>query len=117
MFKHNWNYKGSNVADTEYMDFSEPEFEVSGELITDFRPLVVVNTSCEHMSNNWFNSLDESQLVIMQTNSNPSYEGHINTCESISEMSEQYPMHSVHLYAGEMRTPDYTRYMQIGYPA
>lgn len=111
----NWNYKGV-VVDAEHMDFSEPEFEVSGELITDFRPLVVVNTSSEHMSNNWFNSLDESQLVIMQTNSNPSYDGHINTCESITEMADQYPMQKV-LYTGEMRTPDYTRYMQIGYPA
>lgn len=113
--RDNWTYKAV-ITDAEYMDFSEPEFEVSGELITDFRPLVVVNTSSEHMSNNWFNSLDESQLVIMQTNSNPSYDGHINTCESITEMADQYPMQKV-LYTGEMRTPDYTRYMQIGYPA
>ena len=52
--------------------------------------------------------------IIMQTNSSKNLEGHINTCSSVEDMQGKYPLKNVK-YVGEMITPAYTRYMQIGY--
>jgi hypothetical protein len=49
----------------------------------------------------------------MQTNNSKEFEGHINTVSSTKEMCELYPID--YDYAGELQTPVYTRYMQIGY--
>jgi len=107
-----WKYKGV-VADVSKLLTSNLEFETSGELIT-VRPDWVINTSCEHMDNHWFETADEKQLIIMQTNSSENFEGHINTCSSAEDMQSKYPLKNVK-YVGEMITPAYTRYMQIGY--
>jgi len=50
----------------------------------------------------------------MQTNNSEEFEGHINTCESVEEMQLKYPLSETR-YVGELITPAYTRYMQIGY--
>jgi hypothetical protein len=50
----------------------------------------------------------------MQTNDSEGYMGHINTCKTIEEMFNKYPMRK-RMYAGIMQTPAYTRFMQIGY--
>ena len=81
--------------------------------ITD-SPDTIINTSCEHMSTLWYDSVDSDQLIIMQTNNSPEFEGHINICESIDDMINKYPLSNT-LYIGELITPAYTRYMQIGY--
>ena len=98
------------------MNWSDPEFVIDGELITDFMPDVIVNTSSEHMSDDWFLTASKDALVIMQSNNSSRYQGHINCVDSIEHMQSQYPMRDI-LYVGEMITPAYTRYMQIGYPA
>ena len=49
----------------------------------------------------------------MQTNNSENFEGHVNTCSSIEDMQSKYPLRNVK-YIGEMITPAYTRYMQIG---
>ena len=72
------------------------------------------STSCEHMSTLWFDAVDSDQLVIMQTNNSEEFDGHINPCYTVKEMQEKYPLTNV-LYIGELVTPAYTRYMQIGY--
>jgi hypothetical protein len=68
------------------------------------------------MSTLWYDSVDSDQLIIMQTNNSEEFEGHINTCESVESMQEKYPLAQTH-YAGELITPAYTRFMQIGYKA
>ena len=108
----NWKFKGV-VADVNMLETSYMVFETGGELI-EVTPSIVINTSCEHMGTEWFETAGASQLIIMQTNDSPQYEGHINTCGSIKEMQDKYPLTNT-LYAGEMITPAYTRYMQIGY--
>ena len=113
--KDNWRFKGV-VSDINIMDWRNPEFVIDGELITDFVPNVIVNTSAEHMSDDWFMSASPNHLVIMQTNNNPRLEGHVNCVDSIDTLKAQYPMREI-IYAGEMITPAYTRYMLIGYPA
>ena len=110
-----WRFKGV-VADVNTIDWNEPEFVVDGELITDFIPDIIVNTSAEHMSDDWFLNAGKDTLVIMQSNNSPNFDGHINCVDSVETLRAQYPMRAT-IYAGEMITPAYTRYMQIGFPA
>ncbi len=65
------------------------------------------------MNMDWFDSVDKDTLIVMQTNNSKHFEGHINTCSDCEEMAIKYPMH--YMYRGELQTPVYTRYMQIGY--
>lgn len=115
MVEDNWRFKGV-VSDVNIIDWSNPEFVVDGELITDFKADLIVNTSAEHMSDDWFMTASKDTLVVMQSNNNPNFEGHINCVDSLETMRAQYPMKNT-LYAGSMTTPAYTRFMQIGYPA
>ena len=108
----NWKYKGV-VHDVDLLDCGEMEFQTSGELI-NVKPNWIINTSCEHMSTLWYDSVDSDQLIIMQTNNSEEFEGHINTCEDVKEMQEKYPLSRTQ-YVGELITPAYTRFMQIGY--
>ena len=107
-----WKYKGV-VHDVDLLDCSKLEFQTGGELI-NVKPDWIINTSCEHMSTLWYDSVDSDQLIIMQTNNSEEFEGHINTCESVEEMQLKYPLSETR-YVGELITPAYTRYMQIGY--
>lgn len=107
-----WRYKGV-CADVTQLDCSNMQFETGGELI-DVTPHIVINTSCEHMSSDWFDTVSTEQLVVMQTNNSTEFEGHVNICDSIVDMQQRYPL-STTQYVGELRTPAYTRYMQIGY--
>ena len=107
-----WKYKGV-VHDVDLLDCSEMEFQTSGELI-NVKPNWIINTSCEHMSTLWYDSVDSDQLIIMQTNNSEEFEGHINTCESVEEMQLKYPLSQTR-YVGELITPAYTSFMQIGY--
>lgn len=108
---NNWQYKGV-VADANMLDFSNLQFETGGELI-DTSLDMIVNTSCEHMNMDWYNSISDDTLIVMQSNNSKDFDGHINTCESVSDMQSKYPMKT--LYVGELETPVYTRYMQIGF--
>jgi len=107
-----WRYKGV-CADVTQLDCSNMQFETGGELI-DVTPHIIVNTSCEHMNSDWFESVSTEQLIVMQTNNSSEFDGHVNTCASVDSMQEQYPLSNT-VYVGEMHTPAYTRLMQIGY--
>jgi hypothetical protein len=110
--ENGWKYKGV-VADVSMMDTHHMEFQTGGELIT-VTPDWLVNTSCEHMDTSWFDSAGSEQLIIMQTNDSPDFAGHINICEDMQQVEQKYPLSDV-LYSGELVTPVYTRFMQIGY--
>lgn len=107
-----WRYKGV-VADVTQLDCADMQFETGGELI-DVTPHIVINTSCEHMNSEWFDTVSSEQLIAMQTNNSREFDGHINVCDSTEHMQTRYPLSNT-LYVGEMQTPAYTRYMQIGY--
>ena len=109
----NWRYKGV-VVDVNTLDFSNLQFETGNELINT-KLDVIINTSCEHMNMDWFDSVSADTLIVMQTNNSKHFEGHINTCEDLEDMCIKYKMHT--MYKGELQTPVYTRYMQIGYKA
>lgn len=106
-----WHFKAVK-EDVTTIDWKDPQFEVEGQLI-ETKPDVIVNTSAEHMDNEWFDSIDESQLVIIQSNNSPNFEGHINTCTDIIDAMKNYPLRDV-MYAGEMTMPLYKRLMLIG---
>ena len=107
-----WKFKGV-VADVAQLNCQNMEFITDGELIS-VKPYAIINTSCEHMDSQWFDSVADDQLIIMQTNNSTAYEDHINTCDSVEDMQERYPLKRT-IYAGEMKIPVYSRYMQIGY--
>jgi len=114
-YKHvqnDWKFKGV-VADVSLLDTSAMTFQIGGDLI-EVSPNIVINTSCEHMGTEWFETASNEQLIVMQTNDSSQYEGHINCCYSIEDMQHKYPLSNT-LYAGELITPAYTRYMQIGW--
>lgn len=112
LYNDGWKYKGV-VQDVDFLNCSKMEFITSGEHIS-VKPDWIINTSCEHMSTRWFHTVESDQLIIMQTNDSPNYLGHINTCATVDEMKEKYPLRNI-FYIGELQLPDYTRYMQIGY--
>ena len=112
LVQDSWRYKGV-VADVNSLNISDMQFETGGELIT-VSPDWIINTSCEHMSTDWFHSCHSEQLIIMQTNDSEQYEGHINTCNSVQQMQDKYPLANT-LFSGSIKTPAYTRMMQIGY--
>jgi hypothetical protein len=110
--ENSWKYKGV-VADMSMLSTHNMEFTTGGELIR-VKPECIINTSCEHMDNEWFESADNDQLIVMQTNNSPDFDGHINICEDVEHMRIKYPLTKTH-FVGQLVTPAYTRYMQIGY--
>lgn len=74
---------------------------------------VVVNTSCEHMDNTWFDNLPEGTFVVLQTNDYFKNPQHSNCCADLEDAKSKYSMREV-LYAGELDTQLYNRFMLIG---
>lgn len=77
------------------------------------RPTVVINTSCEHMSDAWFYDLPDGQFVVLQTNNYFENPQHINCVPSVDAALEKYQFNEV-FYSGEIETMLYNRYMIIG---
>jgi hypothetical protein len=74
---------------------------------------LIVNTSCEHMDSTWYNNIPKGTLVALQTNDYFDNEQHTNCCKDLKEVKIKYPMTSI-MYAGELDTFLYTRFMLIG---
>lgn len=77
------------------------------------KPDIVINTSCEHMNEDWFHNLPDGMLVCLQTNDYFNNEQHINCVHGINEAKAKYPMKEV-LYEGVIDTHLYKRFMLIG---
>lgn len=75
---------------------------------------MVVNTSCEHMDNQWYDDLPEGTLVCLHQNDYFSNEQHVNCMKDIEDTKANYPMSNI-LYEGEIDTYLYNRFMLIGY--
>jgi hypothetical protein len=74
---------------------------------------LVINTSCEHMDNTWFENIPAGTLVVLQTNDYFSNPQHSNCCEDLEAAKKKYPMDNI-VYAGELDTHLYNRFMLIG---
>ena len=74
---------------------------------------IVINTSCEHMNNEWFENIPAGKLVILQTNDYFDNPQHSKCCKDLEDAKAKYPMQNI-LYIGELDTQLYNRFMIIG---
>ena len=74
---------------------------------------MVVNTSCEHMNDAWYENLPEGTFVVLHTNDYFDNPQHSNCCKDIEEAKSKYPMQSI-MYEGNLDTELYNRFMLIG---
>jgi hypothetical protein len=73
----------------------------------------VINTSCEHMDNSWFENLPDGTFVVLHQNDYFDNEQHSNCCKDLTEVKQKYPMSEIY-YEGELDTYLYNRFMLIG---
>lgn len=74
---------------------------------------LVINTSCEHMDNTWYENLPEGTLVCLHTNDYFDNPQHSNCCEDQDAAAKKYPMNNL-MYKGTLDTVLYKRFMLIG---
>jgi hypothetical protein len=85
-----------------------------------FSPNLIINTSAEHMGEEWFNTirfkeLESNPIVVIQSNNLFDIEEHVNCVHSIDHMKKKFPMREI-LYEGELQLQGYKRIMLIGRP-
>jgi len=85
-----------------------------------FLPDLIINTSAEHMTEEWFHQLrfkqlDSDPIVAIQSNNLFDLEEHVNCVHSVDHMKKKFPMREV-LFAGELQLKGYKRVMLIGRP-
>ena len=66
-------------------DWSWSSVKQNAETAPQAKYDLVVNTSCEHMGNNWMKQIQANTYVLAQT-TNYAHSTHINTCTSLYEM-------------------------------
>jgi len=76
-------------------------------------PETIINTSCEHMNDSWFNKIPYELICILQSNDFTKINDHTNCVYSIDEMKNKYPLSEIY-YEGELQLQKYNRYMLIG---
>ena len=74
---------------------------------------LVINTSCEHMDNTWYENLPAGTLVVLHQNDYFSNEQHVNCMKDVEDTKQKYPMSEI-LYEGTLDTHLYNRFMLIG---
>ena len=81
------------------------------------RPHIVINTSCEHITqeqyNKWLDKIDTDTWIVLQSNNFSSHHEHINCSESLKDFKWKSNLRRV-WYEGELELPKYNRYMIIG---
>jgi hypothetical protein len=116
---NNWKFKAV-TADILSLNYNKTVYNVtkndgSIETLEDV-PDTIINTSCEHIQNfnQWYESLPDNKLIILQTNDYFNIEDHVNCVRSLTEFSDMSPMRNC-LYEGELQLPRYRRFLRIGY--
>jgi hypothetical protein len=85
-----------------------------------FLPNLIINTSAEHMTEEWYNQirfkeLESNPIVAIQSNNLFDIPEHINCVHSIDHMKKKFPMKEI-LFEGELQLKGYKRVMLIGRP-
>lgn len=115
----NWKYKHcvQNIHTINYDTHVYNVIRGDGTMceLTD-SPDTIINTSCEHIENfsQWYKSIPDGKLLVLQTNNYTAIPEHINCVKNIDEFVLQSPM-TKRLFQGSLDTPNYTRFMTIGY--
>lgn len=118
-YKENWRFKASTV-DVNQLKWSEGRTvtfpvdrpQLSPTTVT-FKPNIVINTSCEHMSDEWFYNLPDGMPVCLQTNDYFDNDQHSNCVSGVNEARLKYRFSDI-VYAGELETYLYKRFTLIG---
>ena len=95
-------------------------FKENSKFTEKFSPDLIINTSAEHMNEDWyhqirFKELESNPIVAIQSNNMFDGEGHVNCVHSVDHMKKKFPMKEV-LYEGELQLKGYKRVMIIGRP-
>jgi hypothetical protein len=95
-------------------------FKDSTSYVEKFLPKLIINTSAEHMTEEWFHQirfkqLDSDPVVALQSNNMFDGDGHVNCVHSINHMKKKFPMQEI-LFEGELQLKGYKRVMLIGRP-
>lgn len=94
--------------------YNNSDSEVGDALKADTENFeLIINTSSEHMSDEWFDNVKPGQYVAIQTNDFHEIEEHINTISSLTELQEKYKLSRVD-YIGVRDCDRYNRFMMIG---
>ena len=85
-----------------------------------FLPDLIINTSAEHMTEEWYNQirfkeLESGPIVAVQSNNLFDIPEHINCVHSVDHMKKKFPMKEI-LFEGELQLKGYKRVMLIGRP-
>jgi succinate dehydrogenase flavin-adding protein (antitoxin of CptAB toxin-antitoxin module) len=85
-----------------------------------FLPDLIVNTSAEHMSEEWYNQIrfkqmESDPIVAIQSNNLFEIPEHVNCVHSVDHMKKKFPMREI-LFEGELQLKGYKRVMLIGRP-
>jgi hypothetical protein len=95
-------------------------FKENTEYVEKFSPDLIINTSAEHMTEEWFHqirfkNMDSNPIVAIQSNNMFDGAGHVNCVYSADHMKKKFPMKEV-LFEGELQLKGYKRVMLIGRP-
>lgn len=101
-------------------EFPIVNFKENKEYIEKFLPDLIINTSAEHMTEEWYNQIrfkemEGNPIVAIQSNNMFDGEGHVNCVHSIDHMKKKFPMKEI-LFEGELQLKGYKRVMLIGRP-
>lgn len=95
-------------------------FRDNSKFVEKFLPNLIINTSAEHMKEDWFHQLRFKELelapiVAIQSNNLFDIDEHINCVYSVEHLLKKFPMKEV-LFQGELQLKGYKRVMIIGRP-
>ena len=85
-----------------------------------FLPDLIINTSAEHMTEEWYNQIrfkemESNPIVAIQSNNLFEIPEHVNCVHSVDHMKKKFPMKEI-LFEGELQLKGYKRVMLIGRP-
>jgi len=122
------NYKVKSVfADVNNLTLHKNGYEWDVENFKEnikygekFLPDLIINTSAEHMTEDWFfqikfKEMESNPIVAIQSNNLFDIPEHINCVHSADHMKKKFPMKEI-LFEGELQLKGYKRVMLIGRP-
>jgi len=113
-----WRVKSScaNIEDIEqYLHHCNiPLINRAGDkIMSKFSPDLIINTSAEHMNEDWFYNIKKDCTIAIQSNNLFNIKEHTNCVTSIDAMKKKFKMNEI-FYEGELQLQGYKRFMLIG---
>ena len=100
-----------DVSTIEWVDNNIKNPQSNSILCNDID--IVINTSCEHMPDDWFHNIPTDTIVVLQTNNYFDNVQHSNCVHTLKDTTDKYNMSKI-LYKGTLNTTLYDRFMVIG---